>query len=323
MKKWKIWNAEPEDYSRKAFHLLGDVGDVQEELLDQAALLEKIPEIEVLIVRLGLQVDQAILRRAKQLKYILSATTGTDHIDMETATELDIKVVCLKGEEAFLRSIPSTAEHTWALLLALIRHLPQAYQHVIQNGWDRQIFRGHNLSGKRLGVLGLGRVGCQVATFAKTFGCETGFYDPAPSILMHGLQQFPSAEQLLQWSEILCIHIPYDKSTHHYLNYERLQHLPLGALLVNTSRGGVWDETALVRLLQADHIGGVATDVIENELDEVQRSASPLLQQAKKDQRILITPHIAGATFESMEMTEIFIAKKFRALIKGSTYVWN
>ncbi len=319
MKRWKIWNAEPEDYSRKAFQILTQVGEVEEALLDQASLLEKIPEIEVLIVRLGLQVDEAVLSRAQQLKYILSATTGTDHIDMETATRMGIEVVCLKGEESFLRSIPSTAEHTWALLLALMRHIPQAYQHVLQEGWDRQIFRGHNLSQKRLGILGLGRVGRQVATFAVTFGCETGYYDPAPRTSMDGLQRFPSAEALMEWSEILCIHIPYDKSTHHFLNHDRLQYLPQGALVVNTSRGGIWDEKALVHLLQTNHLGGVATDVIENELEATLRNNSPLLQQAKIDQRILITPHIAGATFESMEMTEVFIAQKFVRSINSHT----
>ena len=312
MSKFKIFNAEPEDYSRKAFAILQEVGEVEEALLNQEVLLQRIPEIDALIVRLGLKVNREVIEKGAKLKYILSATTGTDHIDMEAAKEHNIEVVCLKGEEAFLRSIPSTSEYTWALLLALLRNLPQAYQHVLDTGWDRQLFRGHNIAGKKLGILGLGRVGRLVAGYALAFGCELAAYDPFKTEWMEGVQRMEKAEDLMQWSEILCIHIPYDADTHHFLNENLMRLLPQGALMVNTSRGGVWDEAAIVRLLEANHLGGVATDVIEGELTSTQRNKSPLLRQAMHDARVLVTPHIAGATYESMEMTEIFIAKKFK-----------
>lgn len=312
-----ILNAEPQDYSRTAFSLLSQAGTVIEKPVVQSDLPVAIKDIDAIIVRLGLRIDRKILESADRLKYILSATTGTDHIDMEAAKKKSIEIICLKGEESFLSSIPSTAEHTWALLLSLLRHLPQANQHVLNGGWDRQLFRGHNLAGKKLGILGLGRVGKQVARYALAFQCKIGAYDVREVEAVEGVEIFNTPGEMLRWCEILCIHIPYDTLTHHFLEQSLLQCLPKGAMIVNTSRGGVWDEKAVVGLLASGHLAGVATDVIQGEQDPNLRPENPMIQYARNHSNMIITPHIAGATFESMEMTEIFIANKFIKNIHG------
>lgn len=319
MKTWKILNAESADYSRKAYHILCELGEVQEENYSQTELLENINDYDILIVRLGLQVNQDILEKAPRLRYILSATTGTDHIDMEYAIEKGIQVICLKGEAQFLQTIPSTAEHTWALLLALLRHIPAAFSHVQQGGWDRQLFRGHNLLGQKLGILGLGRVGKQVGNYALAFGCETGAYDPYLEQWPNpGIIRFETATALLQWCTILCIHIPYDASNLGFLNRQLLTCLRKGALIINTSRSGIWDEETVTDLLNSGHLAGVATDVIDHEQNPELREKSGLIKYAKTHQNLLITPHIAGATYESMEMTEEFIAKKLFHLLQNN-----
>lgn len=319
VKPLKILNAEAEDYSREALQILLQIGTVDEKNLTQGELLDNIAPYTIVIVRLGLKVDKAVIDKATHLRFIVSATTGTDHIDVEYAAQKGIQIVCLKGETDFLQSIPSTAEHTWALLLSVLRNIPAAYRHVLEGAWERHLFRGHNLSGQKIGILGLGRVGRQVARYAGAFGCDTGAYDaylkewPMPEVA-----RFHNATSMLQWCDILCIHIPYSADNHHFLNRTMLAHLKTGAVVVNTSRSGIWDERAIVELLQSHQIVALATDVIDNEQTPSLRTESPLLQYAHDNPQVLITPHIAGATFESMHMTEVFIAKKLINLINSS-----
>ncbi|MBL7860711.1 MAG: hypothetical protein JNJ65_06065 [Cyclobacteriaceae bacterium] len=313
----RILNAEPHEYSRKAYSILSELGTVTEQELSQQQLEEEIQGFDVLIVRLGLRVTREVINRGKSLKFILSATTGTDHIDLTAAAERNIQVICLKGEEEFLRSIPSTAEHTWALLLALVRQLPGAVQSVQQGQWNRDAFKGHNLSGKRLGIFGLGRVGKQVAHYARAFNCEVAAYDPDQSTWLEFVHRFPEARALAGWSDIICIHIPYSAKTHHFIGKELLPHFKKGSLVINTSRGGVWDEPFVGEYLQRGNLAGVATDVLEFELEAEKRATSPLLKAMKENYNVIITPHIAGATYESMEMTEMFIAEKLKKALHG------
>jgi D-3-phosphoglycerate dehydrogenase / 2-oxoglutarate reductase len=298
---------EPLDYSpiaRAQFQALGSVSEGED--------AQGLGKADILVIRLGTFIDATFLKRCAHVKYILSATTGTDHLDTNAIQERGIKLICLKGETDFLGSIPSTAEHTWALMLSLLRNIVPASGHVIAGGWNRNLFRGNNIRGKRLGVLGLGRVGKQVATFAKAFGMQVFAYDTNPNQTAEGVSSLPSFEELAKACDILSIHIPLDASTMGWLNASRLGQLSREVYIVNTSRGGVWHESALCDLIASGHVAGVATDVLQDELVPEQRSAARLIDLAKSGKyRILITPHIAGATFESMAMTEEFVVKKF------------
>ncbi|HEX9922741.1 MAG TPA: NAD(P)-dependent oxidoreductase, partial [Anaerolineae bacterium] len=255
---------------------------------------------------------------ADRLRVVVTATTGLDHIDLEAARKRDIEVISLYGETEFLRTIPATAEHTWALLLALVRQIPWAFDDVGQGNWDRDRFRGRDLRGKQLGILGLGRLGQQVARYGLVFGMQVAAYDPFLSEWPAGVQRFETLEAFLGWSEILSIHLPLNQTTQGFLDKARLQLLPQGAWVVNTARGAVWDELAVVELLEAGHLAGAALDVLAKEQPAERRERGPLLAYAREHNNLLITPHIGGATIESMAMTEVFVARKLAKFLNNA-----
>lgn len=313
----QILNAEPANYSEEARRILQSVGHVTEEIVSQDQLAAKVKDFDVLIVRLGLRVTQDVLEASVRLQAVVSATTGLDHIDLETARAQDIAVLSLQGEIEFLQSVTATPEHTWALLLALVRRVPWAYNDVAHGKWRRDEFRGHDLYEKRLGILGLGRVGHHVARYGLAFGMEVGAYDPSLTGWPEGVHRFDSPDDLLQRSEILSLHIPLNEKTSGFLDEEKLRLLPKGAWLINTSRGAILNEEALVRLLLNGHLAGAAVDVLAEEQPDGQRAQSPLINYMQAHDNLLVTPHLGGATFESMQRTEVFMAEKLCQFLKS------
>ena len=311
----RILNVEPENYSREAYSILCQLGQVDETPLSRQALLDQLPLYDVLITRLGHQIDQEVLARGNKLKAVVSATTGLDHIDTDYAAQQNIAVLCLRGEVDFLRSIPATAEHTWGLLLALIRRLPWAFQSVKDGAWDRDAFRGRDLYGKRLGILGYGRIGTIVARYALAFGMEVLAYDPTPLEPNDAITFLPTMSALLRQSDILSIHVPLNESTIGLISSAEFAQLPQGALLINTSRGAIVDEDAMLASLISGHLGGAATDVLADERIQNKDQLSPLILYARENDNLLITPHIGGATADSMAMTEIFMARKLQRFL--------
>ncbi len=316
--KLSILNAEPKNYSRKARSILKSIGDLVEKEVSQKELEDIIKDFDVLIVRLKLRVNEDVLSKAKRLKYIVTATTGLDHIDVDLADKLNIKVLSLRGETEFLRTIPPTAEHTWALMLSLLRKIPWAFHDVKMGSWDRDKFIGNTLAGKYLGIVGLGRIGNMIARYGLSFGMKVGAYDVSRDVEFEGIEQFETIEELLSWAEIVTIHLPLNEDTKGLLNKDRLSLLPRGAWLINTSRGAIVDEKALLELLKRGHLSGAAIDVIENESTEIKSHKSLLLEYARTHSNLLITPHIGGATKEAMERTEIFMAKKLKRAVLDS-----
>ena len=311
---FRILNVEPENYSRKAYTLLQQLGTIDEHALSREQLLAQLPQYDVLIVRLGHQIDREVLDAGKNLKAVVSATTGLDHIDTVYAAERNIAVLCLRGEIDFLRTIPATAEHTWGLLLALIRHIPAAFDSVKQGEWDRDSFRGRDLHGKKLGILGYGRIGTLIARYALVFGMQVMAYDPTPLEQNPHVTYCTSMADLLTQSEILTIHVPLNDSTIGLVGATQFQQLPPNALLINTSRGAIVDENAMLAGLQSGHLAGVATDVLMGEREW--KNNTPLLQYAKQNSNLIITPHIGGATTDSMAATELFMARKLETYLK-------
>ena len=309
MPRLKILNTEPENYSAEAASILSKLGEVTNGPFSRAGLLATLPEVDVLIVRLAHHVDREILDRAARLKVIVSATTGLDHIDVDYAHSKGIPVLSLRGETGFLRGIPATAEHTWALLLAVVRHIPAASQSVLSGKWERDQFKGHDLAGKRLGILGLGRIGEKVVRYGQAFGLQVLAFDPYRADWPAGIERMANMDDLLERSQVLSIHVPLNAETENLIGAKELSLLPRGTFLVNTSRGQVIAEQALIQALESGQLGGAALDVICHEQEE-HLSSSQLIQYARQHPNLLITPHIGGATFESMQATEIFMARK-------------
>jgi D-3-phosphoglycerate dehydrogenase len=316
MKRYRILNVEPDNYSSEALAILQSFGSVDSGPLTRLELLERVCKYEVLIVRLAHQVDREILDRADRLKAIVTATTGLDHIDMAYAQSKGIGVLSLRGEVEFLHSIPATAEHTWALLLALVRRIPVAFQSVLAGEWERDRFKGHDLDGKTLGILGLGRIGEKVARYGQAFGMRVIAYDPYRKDWPPEIERAASQDDLLRQSQVLCVHVPLNEETKNLLGNSELAQLPSGAVLVNTARGQVINEAVLVDALESGHLAGAALDVIWDER-AAGPNRSPLMQYARTHDNLLITPHIAGATYESMAATEIFMARKLKTFLEN------
>lgn len=313
----RVLNIEPDGYSPEALTILQTLGEVVNHSMSRADLLAEVRDCDVLIVRLKHMIDREVLDHAERLKAIVSATTGLDHIDIAYANHKGVRVLALQGETEFLRTISATAEHTWALLLALVRRIPIAFFSVRAGSWDRDRFRGTELAGRRLGIIGLGRVGGMVARYGKTFGMDVAAYDPCGDVRVHGVSRATSVADLIVRSDVLTVHVPLTGATRGLVGIEELDLLPRGAILINTSRGEVIDEGALVRALEVGHLAGAAVDVIAGERQVEVREGSPLLTYARTHDNLVITPHIAGATVESMAKTEIFMARKLASFMRS------
>ena len=311
----KILITEPTDYSKKALQQLQLIGEVKmgvESLEELQAILQ---DYDVLCIRLGYYFDKDLLEKSERLKYILTPTTGLNHIDVAFARTNGIKVISLYREEVFLSSIPSTAEHTWGLLLALLREIPNAFNAVKKGEWQREHYKSHNLNSLTLGILGLGRVGKQIAAIAKAFNMEVLGYD-IRKIEVDGVVNTTTLNDLVKASDILTVHVDLNDATKELINKEVLSHAKKSLLVVNTSRGEVINEVDMVEALKKKKISGYATDVLTNENDKGHPLNNKLVEYARTNDNIIITPHIAGATYESMWMTEEFIVNKFTSAIQ-------
>lgn len=310
----RILVLEPENYSPEALAILGEAGELSFGPLSRGELLARLPEVDVLVIRLAHAIDREVLDHAPRLKAIVSPTTGLDHIDLTEAEARGVRVTSLRGEVDFLRSIPATAELTWGLLLALVRNIPGAFQSVQAGQWDRDSYKGHDLAGRALGIAGLGRIGEKIARYAQAFGMRVVAFDPRKTEWMDGIERVHSLRELCATSQVLCVHVPLNEETRGLIGAAEMATLPTGALLVNTARGEVLDEDALLDALESGHLAGAALDVIHNERGE---RSQRLLDYARKHDNLIITPHIGGATYESMAATEIFVARKLREFLAG------
>lgn len=309
----RILNVEPDQYSDDARTILRAIGHLVEQNMERAELLDRIHEFDILIVRLKHQVDAELLSAAPDLKIIVSATTGLDHIDTDYAAQKNIAVLSLRGEVEFLRSIPATAEMTWGLLLALVRNIHSAHESVLAGEWQRDRFKGHELSGKRLGILGLGRIGEKIARYGLAFGMQVSAYDPNPKEAQPGVVMKDTMAALLRETDVLSIHVPLNTETNNLVGAEELNLLPRGSYLVNTARGAILDELALLSAIRSGQLAGAALDVLKGERTS---HISSLVEYARAHSNLLITPHIGGATYESMRATEVFMATKLKQYVE-------
>ncbi len=311
-----ILATEPEKYSSYALRLYRSAGGLH--LLppgaDRATLLDALADVTVLVVRLAHYIDAEVLRHAPKLRVIVSPTTGVTHIDMAACTASNVEVLTLRGETEFLSGITATAELAWGLLLAVVRRIPSATASVVRGEWDRDAFRSHEVQGKTLGILGLGRLGRMVARYGQAFRMRTLAYDPYQTQWEEGVLRCASLDELLSCSDVLSVHVPLNDNTRGMLGRRELALLPDGAVLINTARGEIMDEVALRDALLSGRLAGAGLDVLADELTGLGRSG--IVRLAAELPQVVITPHMGGCTFESMARTEIFMAEKFLRTIK-------
>ncbi|MDP7024900.1 MAG: NAD(P)-dependent oxidoreductase [Kiritimatiellia bacterium] len=309
--------AESADFNPSARAQLESVGNVVFADLDRDALISSLAQTDVLWVRLRNHIDKAVLDAAPRLKVLVTPTTGFTHIDMDEVERRGIHLVCLAGETEFLKSIRATAELTLALTLALLRQVPASTAHVQSGQWDRDQFKGRELYNKTVGVLGYGRLGHIVAPVFQAFGSRVLVSDPNVSVADPGVELVP-LDQLLAESDIVTLHVNFIPQNRECFSRACFDAMKDGAWLINTARGELVDEEALLAALKSGRLAGAALDVLQEEqtLDEGSRLNHPLIRYARESGRLLITPHIGGCTWESMETTELFMVDKLKAWIE-------
>ena len=275
--------------------------------LSREELLSIIGDYEALIVRSQTKVDKEMLDAAKKLKIIGRAGVGVDNIDIDTATQKGIVVVNAPGGNTI-----STAEHTIALILAAARKIPQADRSVKEGKWERKKFMGMELRGKTIGIIGLGRIGYEVAKRVRALEMNILAYDPyvseerAKSVGA----KLVSLEELLRNSDIVTIHVPKTKETENLISKREFEMMKDGAILINAARGGIVDERALYEALVSGKLAGAGLDVYEKEPPDPN---NPLL----KLDNVVTTPHIGASTKEAQLSVGMIIAEELINFAKG------
>lgn len=271
-------------------------------------LKKTVSNYEALIVRSRTKVTKEILEAGTQLRAIGRAGIGLDNIDLDTAEKKGVKVYNTPEAPA-----EAAAELTIGLILSLARSIPQADRSMKEGKWIKTDLTGWELKGKTLGIIGLGNVGECVARLAKAFGMKilvTKRTPPKPTILKELEAQFVPLNELLKRSEVVTLHVPHTSQTHHMIGEKELQLMKKGSFLINTSRGAVVDEKALLKALQTGHLGGVALDVYE-----VEPPTNWTLMQMPN---VVCTPHVGAQTIEAQKSASVLIAEKIISYFRQS-----
>jgi len=293
------------------FRAMEDVAEVVSLPPDQDTLRRRLKEFDVYFASLHVRADREALEQSPRLRAIVTPSTGTDHIDLAAAAERGIEVLSLKDDLELLEKITATAELAWGLLLATVRRLPWAFAAARRGHWARDSYRGRQLSGKTLGVLGYGRLGRMVARYGGAFGmrvlaCDVRDVTPEDGVTMTDF------DTLLRESDVLSVHVHLTEGNRGLIGAEALSKMKPGAVLINTSRGAIVDEAALLDALRCGRLGGAGLDVICGEWD-ANLAEHPLVRYANEHENLVITPHVGGVTFESQRMA---IEHAVRKLLK-------
>ncbi|MEJ2009793.1 MAG: phosphoglycerate dehydrogenase [Acidobacteriota bacterium] len=269
------------------------------------SLVDEIADADALVVRSATKVRADLLAHAKRLRAIGRAGSGVDNVDLEAATMRGIVVMNTPGGNA-----NSVAEQTMGLLVCLARRIPQADASMKKGAWEKKKLTGTELRGKTLGLIGLGRVGSEVARLARAFEMDVVAYDPyVPSRLAQeqGVR-LVKLEDLLQSSDYISLHTAATPETHHLINAATLSQMRPGVRIVNCARGDLIKQEDLLQALESGHVAGAALDVFEKEppMD------SPLVAHPN----VIATPHIAGSTDEAQEIVGIRIAEQIRDYLR-------
>ncbi|MGH2754418.1 MAG: phosphoglycerate dehydrogenase [Actinomycetota bacterium] len=270
-------------------------------------LREVIGDYDALVVRSATTVDSPLLERADNLKVIGRAGIGLDNVDVEAATRHGILVV-----NAPQSNVLSAAEHTIALLLAQARNLPQAHAALVRGRWERELWQGVELHGKTLGIVGLGRVGTLVAQRASAFGMRLLAYDPyvAPArAAQMGVELLDTVDDVCARADFVTVHLPKTPETVGILGADQFAAMKPGGRIVNTARGGLVDEAALVQALAEGTVAGAAVDVFEGE----PVTEHPLFGLPN----VVVTPHLGASTAEAQDKAGLAIAEQVLLALRG------
>lgn len=283
-------------------------------VLTRAELLTALgaAEYEAVLCLLTDKIDGEVMAAAPRAKIFANYAVGYDNIDLAAARARGLLISNTPGVLT-----TAVAEHAFALIITVAKRVVEADQFTRAGkytGWAPELLLGVELAGKTLGVLGLGRIGSRVAEIAKAFGMAVAYYDVNRNAEFEGetgATFYASVDELLPAVDFVSVHVPLLESTHHLINAERLAKMRSGAILVNTSRGPVVDEAALVAALKNKTIRGAGLDVFEHE---------PELASGLADlPNVVLTPHTASATEEARQAMSLLAAQNIIAALEGQT----
>ena len=259
-----------------------------------------ISDYEAIVIRSGTRLTKDILEAASKLRVIGRAGVGVDNVDLETATKRGIIVMNTPEGNTI-----STAEHTFSLLMALARNIPQAVSSAKKGEWKRQAFLGSELNGKVLGVVGFGRIGREAAKRAAAFGMKVATFDPF--ISKESVKEYPvefmDLKSLLKIADFITVHTPLTPETKYILNAAAFKLCKKGVKVINCARGGIIEEKALLEAIQSGRVSGAALDVFEK---EPPGPDNPLLKLSQ----VITTPHLGAATQEAQENVAVEVARQ-------------
>ena len=274
--------------------------------LSPEELVKKIKDYDALVIRSGTKVTAEVINAADKLKVIGRAGVGVDNVDVEAATKKGIIVLNAPGGNTI-----SAAEHTIAMMLAVSRNIPQANAALHKGEWNRKKYTGVEFFNKTLGIVGLGRVGAEVATRMKAFGMQILAFDPfvtEAKANQLGIKIAP-LEEVLRNSDFITVHTPLTNETRNLIDDDEFKIMRPGVRIVNCARGGIINEAALARAVAEGKVAGAAIDVFTKEPP----TGNPLLEQEK----IITTPHLGASTAEAQINVALAVADQILAISKG------
>ena len=293
--------------------ILGAAAQVDEKVgISAEALLEAVPEYDALIVRGRTKVSAQVFEAGERLKVVGRAGVGVDNIDLAAAKAHGVIVV-----NAPQAAILAVAEHTLGLLFALARMIPRADASMKAGEWLKKDLVGVQLEGKVLGVIGLGNIGSAVAHRAEFLGLKVLGYDPyvtMDEMFRWGAEPVTLSELYVR-ADFISLHVPLNPETHRMINAQALESMKLGVRLIDTARGGIIDETALLEALESGHVAGAALDVYAQE--------PPGISALVAHPNVIATPHIAAQTLESQVRVAEDIAAEVLAALGDGGLRWR
>lgn len=308
---FKVLVSDPiSDFGLQQLMNAKDVEVVKKTGLTEEELLSIIGEFDALLVRSQTTVTERLMDAAVNLKVIGRAGVGVDNIDLDAATTRGIIVINAPDGNTI-----TTCEHTFAMMMALARHIPQAYAKTVDGQWDRKSFLGVELRNKTLGVFGLGRIGIEVAKRASAFGMTILGYDPFLSeerAKQLGIQ-LASVDEIVRAADFMTVHTPLTNDTHHMISKPQFDIMKPGMRIINCARGGIIDELALIEALEQDVVAGAAFDVFE---EEPPAPDHPFFTHPK----MIVTPHLGASTMEAQENVAIDVSEQVIRILRNEPF---
>ena len=271
---------------------------------DRDYLENNIDRFDIIIPHLFIYLNEKYICKAERLKLVATPSTGTDHIEIDALTRKGIALISLNDDRSFIDQITSTAEMTWLLILSCCRKIRLLQERVYRDrSWDNVDIRGYQLFGKTIGVIGYGRLGKMVASYAHSFKMRVMAFDTDSSVFKDdSVALSVDLNTLITESDVISLHAKLNNSSKYIIDKATISKMKRGVILVNTARGELINPVDAVEGMRSGIIDAIGIDVCNNEYQSTKLPKDPILIESMHDKRIIVTPHVGGATHDAHEI---------------------